>query len=190
MSNRDVGLDDICAGLEEKRDRLRQVADCTDVAIKALRDLQAAYGGAMLPATAEALPAITVAPTPPAAPAPASAPKRHVRVHANRPTRGVCGYDSCGKKFVVSGTGRLKRFCGPVHARLARKASAAAAAPSADVAVDELLSTAPPIPESAGGMKARIAQALKSTDDIAPPRSRFLDTVRGRNDDAARRSRR
>jgi hypothetical protein len=36
-------------------------------------------------------------------------------------------------------------------------------------------------------MKARIAQALKSTDDIAPPRSRFLDTVRGRNDDAARR---
>ena len=167
------------AALDDLFVRLSQVLKAADEAVAALRTLVAIESKS---GVETAPPAHATAPAP-AAPA----RTRHVRVHEDRPTAGVCEYTSCGAPISIKGTGRLRRYCGPRCARLARLAVAPPSAP-ADASALPVLADPEPIPESASGMKARIAHAIAAsrTGPLRP--SHFLDTVRGRMEQSAKRN--
>jgi hypothetical protein len=164
----------VIAGLEEKRDRCRQVADLADEAIAAMGKLQAALSGE------ESAPSRVALPAPPAPRVTkATDVDRHGhRVHgAARPRTAVCRNEPCGKEFPVKGPGRVPHYCSDVCRTAKGKRQRRAAAPDP---TDELLHRQEPIPESGMGMKARVAAVKKGPT--------FLDRARERNDEAARRN--
>lgn len=170
-------VSDVITSLTERRDRLQEEASrlqleagALDEAIAALRKVGERVVMVAPPIPRAYLDAGTVVSN-------AAAPVAlRVLPPVDPPT--VCQYRPCGKPLKQSGTGRPRRFCDRVCGDLARKG------PEADV--DEVLRAPEAIPESASGMKVRIAQALAAQGPA--PRSKFLAHVRGKNDEAARRS--
>jgi hypothetical protein len=174
---RDDGLASMVAGLEARSGHLGEVLACTHEAIAALRKLQTAC------TVAAALPA-PPAPRalPPARPADTETVDHHGhRVHGEtRPRAAVCKNERCGKEFEVRAAGRLPHYCSDACRTAVGKRAKRSPEPDAPATPPE------PIPESGDAMRARIRQALKG--DGPAPRSRFLETVRGRNDAAAKRN--
>lgn len=122
-------------------------------------------------------PAAAEAPLPAAA---AALRKSHDRVIENRPKSKTCEWTECGKTFPVAGAGRVPRYCSPNC-----KSAAARAGAKGALAGPALPSTAPPIEESGGGMRARLQAALKNGGPKGPT---LLDTLREKNAAVARRS--
>jgi hypothetical protein len=176
----------VIAGLEEERDRCRQVADLADEAIAAMGKLRAAL------AREEPVPARAALPAPPAPPPPpaprqakAAAVDRHGhRVYgAARPRTATCRNEPCGKEFATKGTGRVPHYCSDVCRRArGKRQRRAGAAPAGDL--DELLRPPDTIPESGDAMRDRIRRAAK----VGRTGPTFLDRARERNDEAARRN--
>jgi hypothetical protein len=187
----ELRLADVVTALVSTRDRMLEKAAHADVAIEALRKL--------LDGPAVEEPKALAAP-----PARRAAKVRvagkidhkgHQVLGAKRPRTTVCKNDRCGKEFSIRVVGRVPHYCSDLcrKAQGKRERSAIkerrkaiedhnAAAPAE---VDDLLRVPEPIPESGPGMRARLSKLLAQP---GTPRSTFLETVRGRNDEAARRS--